>query len=696
MGEIQYRESGVPMYRFSRLEGATAVDTSDFCDAPTPAFVQISSRNPGQKRPNEQEERPNGKLYMAIQYSEPQQFMREEFTRNPPTVPPDAKELFEQWLSQPVASPPAVLQSLVQPPASPVIRNGPPSSVPQSRFNIKQQPISLPPITNALGSSNNRTHGGSNRMMLMLSENQMEMDSTTTDDLVTPMNRMTRKRTSDNVNANVNVNFDRMSVGAVSTSVVSDAKNNKKLNTIKELIQNVHEHLPEATMKETDLVSPGFRVPMMDDPSDLTVQEIVKVLRADSMDFLQTDIEEEEEDMFRRLDRKLSANMSAEELFSALKRPNSEMLTRSEMKRAIQTLLQMPIPSNLLEQTFRSCDKEGTGKVTLENFVRAIRERERELWIEFQSIDTDGSGEITLDELKAARFKGHFNAQERELNALLDAMDRLSLGTNMSHASDRKIQWSEFRAMMVLLPPATTIQTIVHLVKDKLDEQDQLQGVQLELDEYEPYVAQFSYQQLDAHHHQPQAYSSHAYSSSSSAHAPVHHSATTTSTTYPTEASFAGFGLLDQVFFSRSSSQSSTPHDMGGQNGGTQTTEHSSAFSSASGSAFIPGRGKLSRSAAIALGQLNSNPAPAPSTVSSSINTSATSAPVRNSGGFAHAFNFGAASVVGPSVMAPPPPVPKQNSRPSPDPFTNPADFFLSLYDSNFEDHIWSSSDNIN
>jgi Ca2+-binding EF-hand superfamily protein len=177
--------------------------------------------------------------------------------------------------------------------------------------------------------------------------------------------------------------------------------------------------------------------------------------------------------------QELSAiGMSPKDLFHALKNPNSETLTRNELKRAMGLLLQMPIPTELVDATFNACDVDRTRRVTLENFMRAMEEREHDLYAQFSAIDSDHSGDITLDELRGARENGAFHAQERELDALLIAMDRASENSsdNSEHAYDRRIQWAEFRAMMILLPPATTIQTIVDLVRRSLEEQDELRA----------------------------------------------------------------------------------------------------------------------------------------------------------------------------------------------------------------------------
>ena len=202
-----------------------------------------------------------------------------------------------------------------------------------------------------------------------------------------------------------------------------------------------------------------------------SMQQAMKFLRGDSLDtFL-------EDDIFSRLDNRKSINMTASDLFNVLKHPSSEYISRQEMHRTISTLLQMQVPKAIVDQTFDACDRDHSGKVTLENFVRMIEEREADLRLQFRRIDTDKSGEITLDELRQAKRKGLFVAQEREINALLEAMDRVSDGFDDVNASDRKIQWHEFRALMILLPPATTIQTIIDIMKDSLAEKDLIERV---------------------------------------------------------------------------------------------------------------------------------------------------------------------------------------------------------------------------
>lgn len=92
VGEIRYNSDFVAQYQFSRYDGAALLECSEFCSAPTPAFTQVLSTL------GKTGERPNGKLLLGVQYGEPQRVMREFFKYQPPSVAPEAKELFNQWM----------------------------------------------------------------------------------------------------------------------------------------------------------------------------------------------------------------------------------------------------------------------------------------------------------------------------------------------------------------------------------------------------------------------------------------------------------------------------------------------------------------------------------------------------------------------------------------------------------------------
>jgi Ca2+-binding EF-hand superfamily protein len=166
-------------------------------------------------------------------------------------------------------------------------------------------------------------------------------------------------------------------------------------------------------------------------------------------------------------------DMSPAQLFEVLKNPDKETLSLSKMRTAMSLLLRIPkekVPQKILEETFNACDQSGTGTVTMDKFVEALTRREDELKVQFSQMDRDGDGEITIEELRAAKRDGLIDASEFELQLVLDKMDDLSLGVQDEFARDRKIQYSEFRMMMILLPPATSIKTVVEFVRNRLNE----------------------------------------------------------------------------------------------------------------------------------------------------------------------------------------------------------------------------------
>jgi Ca2+-binding EF-hand superfamily protein len=405
IGEIRHREmDDVPEYRFTRQASGEINELSSRWEIrPGSAFNAVCITGSSSER------RPNGKMYIAVFYSEPQQFLRAALATYPmERVPQDAREIFQSWLS---------FRSFVaDDAASPMV---PP--------NAMSVPVSFPP---PLGH---------------------------------PSSIGPKRRSADDQNGDLL--HEQGSDGLM--NIAKHARLEAMRRTSRENSDPrlaMFQQTPPRTRTPTPASSGGGE----DDTSAIT-RAMRHLMGGDSC----SSIFQSDTSLVNISRDDLSHDMTAGDLFHALKHPRSETLSRREIKRAMRLLLQLPIPSDLVDATFKACDVDGTGRVTLENFVHAMEARENDLFAQFTRIDLDGSGEITLEELRRAKDSGAFDAQERELTALLGAMDRANEG---AHAQDRKIQWAEFRALMILLPPATTIQTIVDLVRQNLDEQDQLQA----------------------------------------------------------------------------------------------------------------------------------------------------------------------------------------------------------------------------
>ena len=179
----------------------------------------------------------------------------------------------------------------------------------------------------------------------------------------------------------------------------------------------------------------------------------------------------------------LRAGMSASDVFTALKKPGDVYLDREQLYDAVRFLLGMNIKHDLVDRLWASCDKNRDGKVTLDEFVAAMTDRERELEEQFRELDRDGSGTISMSEIEHALTQGRFTESAggvvdpdavRELVRTFD----LALGKD----SGLEITWSEFRAVMLLFPPASSIKDVLHLVQD-LDEDRFFDAVALDDDD---------------------------------------------------------------------------------------------------------------------------------------------------------------------------------------------------------------------
>jgi Ca2+-binding EF-hand superfamily protein len=433
IGETRYNglAGGITEYRFTRQEDESLpIEVSDWHTRPGGAFNQVCITG------ESSEKRPNGKMYIGVFYSGPQQYLREAFANyNVAQFRADdgSREVFNAWQGSAMAVSPSTFS--VSSGSSPI---GSVSSVPVFASSLSSAPtigtkrlsagedpnIGLPPRGTA--SAMNNIDAGQQDLANIAKQARIEV--------------MRWARESSD---------PRIQVGASANATPSRP--------------------PTSMSTISNAVASGD-----DSGTNMITRAMRKLLNSDSV----SSIFQSDSSLAISRQELSAIGMSPKDLFHALKNPNSETLTRNELKRAMGLLLQMPIPTELVDATFNACDVDRTRRVTLENFMRAMEEREHDLYAQFSAIDSDHSGDITLDELRRARENGAFHAQERELDALLIAMDRASenFSDNSEHAYDRKIQWAEFRAMMILLPPATTIQTIVDLVRRSLDEQDELRA----------------------------------------------------------------------------------------------------------------------------------------------------------------------------------------------------------------------------
>mmetsp|Transcript_867 Transcript_867/g.1051 ORF Transcript_867/g.1051 Transcript_867/m.1051 type:complete len:619 (+) Transcript_867:195-2051(+) len=157
----------------------------------------------------------------------------------------------------------------------------------------------------------------------------------------------------------------------------------------------------------------------------------------------------------------VGCNLTHEGLYLTLDVNRSNNIGEKELKKALKCL-RIPVTSSIVKKTLEACDKNGDGKISMEEFLEYLREREKELKKMFNEMDISGDGYVTLEELKQARTQGVFEASDGELKQLIDWMDNQEYGWR-----DGRIEFEEFRTSMILLPPATSIQEIIECFRNK-------------------------------------------------------------------------------------------------------------------------------------------------------------------------------------------------------------------------------------
>jgi len=167
-------------------------------------------------------------------------------------------------------------------------------------------------------------------------------------------------------------------------------------------------------------------------------------------------------------------DMTSSQLYKILRNPQKRNLSVNQMRAAIAMLLQIPrenLSLRAVEDIFSSCDRMRTGSVSIDSFVETLDAKEKELHDQFRKIDKDNTGEISLEVLRAARAQGTLRMDNFEMEDLLDKMDGLTFTLpNPSTASSRKLQFGDFRAMVLPLPPAASIRTVIDLVRSNMNE----------------------------------------------------------------------------------------------------------------------------------------------------------------------------------------------------------------------------------
>jgi len=120
-------------------------------------------------------------------------------------------------------------------------------------------------------------------------------------------------------------------------------------------------------------------------------------------------------------------------------------ITKQEMLRVFEKILQVKNPKTEVEEIFKKLDNDNNGYIEYEEFVRASINKEifvadEILQFAFNFFDKDSSGQITFDELKAIFCVGQEKeVSEKVLKKILDDIDT---------DKNEQISYKEFKEMM--------------------------------------------------------------------------------------------------------------------------------------------------------------------------------------------------------------------------------------------------------
>lgn len=170
-------------------------------------------------------------------------------------------------------------------------------------------------------------------------------------------------------------------------------------------------------------------------------------------------------------------DMTPTQLRQILRSPRKEMLSLSQVRAAIAMLLQIPRESmsmKALEELYTAAERRSGGMVTMEAFLETLENKEKEIAEQFTRIDRDNKGEISLETIRTARTQGILRPEDLDMEDLQDKMSSLHFGANNHLSADRKIPYLEFRSIMLAVPSAASIRTVIEMVRPGLNDSNEL------------------------------------------------------------------------------------------------------------------------------------------------------------------------------------------------------------------------------
>jgi Ca2+-binding EF-hand superfamily protein len=120
----------------------------------------------------------------------------------------------------------------------------------------------------------------------------------------------------------------------------------------------------------------------------------------------------------------------------------------------------MPTTPALINHIMKKIDKDGSGDISLEDFMQFSNEQDVKLKKVFDKIDTEQTGYLVKHEVATAMRKFNKDATKDMIDTLFSKMDKDKSGI---------ITYDEFILFFYLLPEESMRATFDHFVKGRID-----------------------------------------------------------------------------------------------------------------------------------------------------------------------------------------------------------------------------------
>jgi Ca2+-binding EF-hand superfamily protein len=531
LGEVVYDENWKRSYKFHLVEGPTIIKSSSPCSNPTSAFKEIEAVikvTSTKKRHRKPDARSNGKLYMAVMYSATQRLLREKFRGCENQVPDDVRPLFTEWMEN-ISSNKAFNHPVTTGEHSTGTSPHPKSqssSLPSilasaSKVVPVKREIERPIMQSIVPSSKHATfsfdiehdliNGGD--LHLNLDDLGVFMDKPI-DHYSTPVGTPSsaaaiRKRGSGSIEETgyipVGYNDSNSSRKRSSGSIDEPSP---VLLTRKRASGSIDEEAPLLNEGGQKPISVPTSNPILADAGDLFAEcfqlpdSVVfarmvpgglrlgsspraMVARGSSghglqpqqsasvgkQDIANAGTASDLDDLIEPSDL---YDMTSTQLYHILRNPQKHPLSINQIRAALAVLMQIPrdtISLKPIEEVVGMADKHGSGSVTIDNFVDSLELREKELQELFRKIDKDNTGDVTVEALRNAKSQGMLPGIDFDMEDLLERMSSFNFTFPNPMQANRRINFNEFRSMVLPIPPGNSIKTVIDLVRNGLQQE---------------------------------------------------------------------------------------------------------------------------------------------------------------------------------------------------------------------------------